>query len=325
MLVACVGLAGAETGATDYYDQGSWGGSCQTGSQQSPIDIDYAHTTIHYSSSFPDLGDPREVSYDGSKYSMVDDTAIIYMPDNWPVGHSYGLQPLQFHLHWGEDSTHGAEHHLFGDAHAAEVHLVMRNLDQNDPDSDDYYSVFGVFLDEVEDDSDELDDDIVTMMDGIVESVNDYDSITSFPLATLYSAANEVIYTYEGSLTTPECDEHVFWHVFDASIKVPTSTMATLRSTTSTKTNRDTQELGDREITQRLLGQRFDDSEYDEQTNDSSNNPEEEEEESYEDPDADGCEYIEDWNMYKCWYDSGAATHYATLAAVVAGVALIVA
>lgn len=325
-LLVLLSLVGACLSASgiDYSNQAGWEGSCNTGSMQSPIDVNFAHNTVHYTSSFPDVGADVGVSFDGSKYVIDGEIDPIKMPSNWPVGHTNGLKPLQLHIHWGKDSTHGAEHHLFGDEHAGEVHLVMRNLDQNDENADDYYSVFGIFLDEVEANSAELDASIVELMGKIAASPNDVDALATFPLSDFYDTENEVVYTYEGSLTTPTCTEHVFWHVFDRAILVPSDSMTTLRaSNDESSTNRDTQALNGREITQRLLGQKFDDSEFEEQTNDSSQNEAKQEEtdqeetddqdENVPDFDADGCEYDTEMNMYKCYYGSATSVIFSSI------------
>ena len=122
----------------------------------------------------------------GIKYSL-DKPDVVKMPGTWPVGVDQGLQLLQLHLHWGDSRENGAEHHLFSTQYQVDVrvfvfvclsvcpygcnppqfhsygctflivsisqgelHLVTRNLDQNNPESDDYYAVFGIFLEEVD-------------------------------------------------------------------------------------------------------------------------------------------------------------------------------
>ena len=42
---------------------------------------------------------------------------------------------------------------------------------------------------------------------------------TSIDLSLIYPTSTKSVFTYEGSLTTPGCEEHVFWQVGEKGVK----------------------------------------------------------------------------------------------------------
>ena len=234
-----------------YFDQSSWPELCQSGEQQSPIDINEIQETVLHISSLPDLGEVQ-LTYTNSssiKYG-VKNGPLVLMPEDWPVGNTEGLQLLQIHFHWGDNSSNGAEHHLHGKQFQGEMHLVTRNLDQPDPVSDDFYAVFGVFLEE---DSSQVGSEQNEVIQNLV-SGGDINSEVTVPLSKLFSPETTSVYTYEGSLTTPGCAEHVFWMVFEEPIKLTSGVMGTMRQHHNVnKTFRNPQPLNGRPITHRVL------------------------------------------------------------------------
>ncbi|XP_063678962.1 putative carbonic anhydrase 3 [Bolinopsis microptera] len=238
-----------------YFDQSSWPELCQSGEQQSPIDIDLIEDTVLHSSSLPDLGEVQ-LTYTNSssiKYG-VKDGPLVVMPEDWPVGHTDGLQLLQIHFHWGSNSSNGAEHNLYGKQFQGEMHLVTRNLDQLDPLSDDFYAVFGVFLEE---DSSQVGSEQNEVIKNLVSGGVINNEVT-VPLSQLFSMETTSVYTYEGSLTTPGCAEHVFWMVFEEPIKLTPGVMGTMRQHHNVnRTFRNPQPLNGRPITHRVLGEQL--------------------------------------------------------------------
>ena len=121
------------------------------------------------------------------------------------------FQFLQMHFHW-----HGSEHELNGKHFPAELHMVHISLDSPVKK----LAVVGVFLAIVEEDN----DDLKPLVDGL-KNIRDYKSETEieFSLKELVPAQITNYYRYNGSLTTPTCDEIVIWNVVDSSVIIGVS------------------------------------------------------------------------------------------------------
>lgn len=255
LLGTAISLSWAAEGEYSYSDQAAWGGVCTTGERQSPIDVNSVKNTVSYISHIASFGGGQAVTKktEGLKTVQFDltDTPTIVMPDTWPVGHTKGLQALQLHFHWGTSGAGGSEHKLFGKHYKGEAHLVTRNLDQEDEEADDYLAVFGVFLQTgVIAQADEISDSIADLVAG---------RSTNIDLDDLYKPQTKSIFTYRGGLTTPGCNEIVFWQVLEEPITLTVDDMNALREAVTYDENfREIQELNGRDITHRLLDQHYD-------------------------------------------------------------------
>ena len=260
LLLGAVITAGwAADGVYSYSDQAAWGGVCTTGKHQSPIDINKISDTIYYGSAISTFGDDVKVAMKTEglmtvQFDLTDTPIFKNFPDDWPVGQTKGLQGLQLHFHWGMDpQTMGSEHMLNGKQHHGEVHLVTRNLDQDDEEASDYYAVLGALIDEETGDVDaDADNQIAAILNG--QSAVDLDALF---IEQGHKHKNS-IFTYEGSLTTPGCDEKVYWQLLEKPIVISAATMALLRLKGAGKfayNYREIQELNGRHVTHRLLNQ----------------------------------------------------------------------
>ena len=309
VLAALVTVSQCASGSYKYTEQASWDGACQDGLQQSPIDVSTIHDTVYYTSAFPPLPSSQLLSFyhqaDMTISYSVTGNPVVKMPPSWPVGSVVGLKLLNVHLHWGGSSADGSEHLLFGDRFQGEIHIVTRNLDQNNVESDDYYSVLGALLQE--DNSVAAESKASKVLRTMVmETPVEGDTLANINLQDLYSMDHHSIFTYEGSLTTPGCNEHVFWHLFEKPLIIKNDVMAKLRAYKSIgKTFRDTQALGNRVITHRLLEEKF-------------NSPPRGAVgmKSMTDPDADICVWDCGAQMYKCYYGLSGAGRAAAAAHV---------
>ena len=176
---------------------------CQSGNQQSPIDIKPsllgnllsvatpANIQFNYQSltNFPvqNNGHTIQVNYPstpGNSTMTVD--GITY-------------QLLQFHLH-----TH-SEHLINGEAAALELHLVHQN-----PQGE--LAVVGVMIE-----NGAINNDLQTVFASMPkqEGVNTANGTIN---ASNFLPANKSHYTYTGSLTTPPCSEGVKWIVLQNPI-----------------------------------------------------------------------------------------------------------
>lgn len=256
LLGTVISLGWAAEGEYSYADQAAWGGVCTTGDRQSPIDVNSVKNTVSYSSNIASFGGGQAVTKrtEGLKTVQFDltDTPTISMPDTWPVGHTKGLQALQLHFHWGPSGAGGSEHKLFGKHYKGEAHLVTRNLDQEDEEADDYLAVFGVFLqtDPSLMSADDISINIASLING---------GTTNIDLNNLYKPQTNSIFTYRGGLTTPGCNEIVFWQVLEEPITLTEDHMDVLRGAVAYEENfREIQGLNGRDITHRLLDQLYD-------------------------------------------------------------------
>ncbi|XP_067033365.1 carbonic anhydrase-like [Acropora muricata] len=214
----------------------NWGGTCETGKKQSPIDI--LTKTTEYDSSLGNFtltnykqASPQNFTSFNTKYSLK----VSLPSDYYKV--SGGNLPgtfttVQFHLHWGSDDTKGAEHGVDGMFYPAEIHFVSFNEKYptigESLDHWDGLAVLGVFLkigafnahyDKF------LNESMVPKEPGM-----NY-TIQSFPLDSLLPADRTKYFRYKyGSLTTPPCSEAVTWTVFNESVEISQNQMDILRS-----------------------------------------------------------------------------------------------
>lgn len=102
-----------------------WGGDCQTGMKQTPIDIISKNTTLKDDFDSFDLK-----NYDMTpnvKFTAVNNghSFVISFPEDVYNVSGGGLDgvftTVQFHAHWGSTNMKGSEHFLDGDKYAAEV------------------------------------------------------------------------------------------------------------------------------------------------------------------------------------------------------------
>ena len=259
LLGAVITASWAADGDYSYSDQAAWGGVCTTGKHQSPIDINKISDTIYYGSAISTFGGDVKVAMKTEglmtvQFDLTDTPIFKNFPDDWPVGQTKGLQGLQLHFHWGNDpKTMGSEHMLNGKQHHGEVHLVTRNLDQDDEEASDYYAVLGALIDE---DIGDVDMDANNQIAAILSSSGALDLDTLF-IEQGHKHKNS-IFTYEGSLTTPGCDEKVYWQLLEKPIVLSSLTMNLLRLKGAGKFDynyREIQELNGRHVTHRLLNQ----------------------------------------------------------------------
>ncbi|XP_019383418.1 PREDICTED: carbonic anhydrase 3-like [Gavialis gangeticus] len=146
-----------------------------------------------------------------------------------PVQGAYRLR--QLHFHWGSSDDHGSEHIIDGVKHAAELHMVHWNpkhgnfagaLKQRDG-----VAVVGIFLQvgntpkpEIKRILEELD---TIKTKGKEAPFQHFDPSILFPKSRDY-------WTYEGSFTTPPCEECITWILLREPIVVSPDQMAKLRS-----------------------------------------------------------------------------------------------
>lgn len=199
MLVAVAAAAGA-----DYSSQGdNWGLTvplCDSGVEQSPINLVTTGTTETRSMALHGFG------YEDFTIPTSDvERSTVKVQTNVEAGEFHlhhadqgvlKFAPAQFHLHAP------SEHTVDGIQYDLEVHFVHSYL------NGDLGGVIGVFFD-TEVGGDEDNDFIAAIWDESADEV-------TIPVATFMKGVDMSRYwNYDGSLTTPPCDEGVKWTVIE--------------------------------------------------------------------------------------------------------------
>nr|1Z93_A Chain A, Carbonic anhydrase III [Homo sapiens] len=210
------------------------------GENQSPIEL---HTKdIRHDPSLQ----PWSVSYDGGSAKTIlnngktcrvvfDDTYDRSMLRGGPLPGPYRLR--QFHLHWGSSDDHGSEHTVDGVKYAAELHLVHWNPKYNTfkeaLKQRDGIAVIGIFL-KIGHENGEFQ----IFLDALdkIKTKGKEAPFTKFDPSSLFPASRDY-WTYQGSFTTPPCEECIVWLLLKEPMTVSSDQMAKLRSLLSSAEN----------------------------------------------------------------------------------------
>ena len=242
-----------------YSNQSAWpslpGSHCGL-SRQSPIDIVVRDTTTRADLTKLQLG-----GWDQSVSGMMENTGatLKFTPATTTtlrtttVNHRGTYRLAQFHLHWGNMAGMGSEHLLNGDSYDAELHYVhSRTQPPSNGTEGDAFAVVGVFL---RSDSAPLVtgspwERLFNMIPDASQSVDISGVIYNDFLPT-----NLSYFYYEGSLTTPPCNEVVQWFVLQNPVPIPEAVLRRLRAapagvinTTQTMNFRQVQPLNGRQV-----------------------------------------------------------------------------
>jgi len=256
IIISCVLVGAALSSSYDYGAQSSWSGSCTTGTKQSPINV-LTNTTItkEHTGSVIDIGtNASSVSLengDNDNTIHFDITTDITFKSVPGLDKDIEATAAQVHIHWGKDSK-GSEHLLQDTQHALEMHLVNTYTES----STTMYTVYARFFKEGAENA------YLKKMIAAQEATGASRDLTEFDLLALYPTSIDTVYTYEGSLTTPGCDEKVHWVVVPDILEVSTAQLASLRTlklgsgsgTAKTYNWREEQDLNSRNITKYTSG-----------------------------------------------------------------------
>ncbi|XP_072890106.1 carbonic anhydrase 4-like [Hemitrygon akajei] len=209
--------------------------SACNGTQQSPVNINTGKAVRK-----GHLGSFSFYNYDNSSLllQIMNVKKTIRVTTSTQMQVSGGGLPgtylaTQFHLHWGNGSrSGGSEHWMDGRQANMELHIVHRqqglNLTQvfNYPEG---LAVLG-FLIQIESNISENQawKNLTKLVSNLTE---DGDKLTlngTFSMMDLIGSIDLTkYYRYNGSLTTPECNEVVLWTVFEEPIRVSASLVET--------------------------------------------------------------------------------------------------
>jgi len=220
-----------------------WAGECGGGAQQSPIDIPASEAVK------ADLGPWSLHNYDSleaaqllSQAEVVNNGHTLKLSPG-PMGHKLpaisgaGLKNkynfAQLHLHWGNTSVAGSEHTVAGARFPLELHLVHYNARYADISEavghEDGLAVVGILFQLSREDNPSLG----PLLDTVPKLTSAKKKTTlgrGLVLGSLLPASPDTFYRYEGSLTTPGCNEIVTWSVLRHAAAVSEQQLRALRS-----------------------------------------------------------------------------------------------
>lgn len=198
---------------------------CGTGMAQSPIDLsgaamtDLENIAFNYGETAVTIennGHTIQVTYDKGSNININ-------------GETYDL--VQFHFHAP------SEHTIDGIPYPAEMHLVHQN-----PNSKQY-AVVGILITEGAENP---------AFTPVWDNLPEEETAGKIATGATISAANllpaeQVVYRYTGSLTTPPCSEGVLWSVMQSPVEMSAEQIATFTNIFE-GTNRPVQALNDRDL-----------------------------------------------------------------------------
>uniref|UniRef100_A0A131YQH1 carbonic anhydrase n=1 Tax=Rhipicephalus appendiculatus TaxID=34631 RepID=A0A131YQH1_RHIAP len=198
------------------------------GKYQSPIDIKTDETTYNAS-----LGLLRYSNYNKhlrNAYVVNNGHTVVVAPKGniSATVTGRGLPGVyrfnQFHFHWGADDTIGTEHHIDGEAHAMEMHLVHTNEKYTTAEEayrhSDGLLVIGVLFAVSRQDNRALNSVVHSLDLMLKQRTNRVKLSKAISLADLLPGNPRQAYFYRGSLTTPPCAEAVTWAVLKRQGKI---------------------------------------------------------------------------------------------------------
>lgn len=206
-------------------------GSCGK-SEQSPINIvtkntEFKNTLTAFHFSGYDLANDLTITNNGHSAQLSLEGKGITMSGGGLDG-TYSA--LQFHFHWGSSDMLGSEHSIDGERYEAELHIVHSKTASSRSSSGGEttgsgrtIAVLGFFIEETTVNNAKY-DSIIAALDKI-RATGTNTTVSGVKLQELIPEEKylEHFYRYDGSLTTPTCDETVTWTVFPETIKLGTS------------------------------------------------------------------------------------------------------
>ncbi|XP_058489006.1 carbonic anhydrase 4b [Solea solea] len=137
---------------------------------------------------------------------------------------------VQLHLHWGKDGGSGSEHLIDGEQFPMEMHIVHikeehNSLSQAVKDRAGV-AVLGFFFQE-SGSSNKKFDSIINALNFTIQATNST-TVSGISLNMFIPPSDNMTkyFRYDGSLTTPNCDEAVVWSVFENTIPLSKKQLA---------------------------------------------------------------------------------------------------
>jgi len=127
----------------------------------------------------------------------------------------------QFHFHWGSDNTKGSEHQLYSVSYPMEVHFVHRSAWYKNFAAAVQHrggvAVVAVMFEVSTTDNPKL-APVIEALENLVHTGDQTTLAMDLPFDALLPDARDHYYVYDGSLTTPTCNEVVNWVVYTTPV-----------------------------------------------------------------------------------------------------------
>lgn len=214
-----------ECGPSHWGDLADEWATCQTGTQQSPIDIGRAREDERLT----------DIRFNWKPTPLVIKNNGHTLQVNYPPGSSIRVNRVTYHLlqfHFHAPS----EHTVDGMAEAMEVHMVHVS-------DEGILAVVGVMLEA---------GSVHRTLDKVLQNAPEEGEEVEIPGVTVnakdFLPEDRTYWTYAGSLTTPPCSEGVRWHVLHDRRSVSADQAAEFEHLFHGSTARPVQPLNDRTI-----------------------------------------------------------------------------
>ncbi|CAB3401017.1 unnamed protein product [Caenorhabditis bovis] len=215
----------------------TWRGQCQSNRRQSPVDI-----TLRNIDLIP-LPELNFINYDypgNLEILNTGKTLIVTGFEKWKqrqpmleggaLLHRYKLS--QFHLHWGQNDYVGSEHAIESRYFPGELHLVHIREDLTLEEAlsipNSIAAVSVLTLTTNYDNQGKHFEPIADKLPLLQFSGNST-RLKKFKTNSILPFTTDSFYSYEGSLTTPNCEEVVIWTIVSEPIYITVSQMNELR------------------------------------------------------------------------------------------------
>ncbi|KAL5015627.1 hypothetical protein ScPMuIL_007290, partial [Solemya velum] len=192
------------------------------------------HTCDSHSQSPIDI--PQTLVYDPTHVAVSGDAFI----EGGGLPSRYKLVPVPFH--WGNNSSVGSEHTIYGHQFMMEVHFVHYNVEYSgieeamkEPDG---LAVLGFMFQVSVDPNPGLSPIVDKLQDVQSEGSSSYIDSGTMALSDILPESFGPFFRYTGSLSTPPCYESVIWTLFTDFIHISESQMNEFRKLTHTEGER---------------------------------------------------------------------------------------
>ncbi|XP_060523866.1 putative carbonic anhydrase 3 isoform X2 [Cylas formicarius] len=204
-----------------YGNEGAWPELCQSGSRQSPIGLS---PSIAMWKNFSRLimegyGQRTVAVMKNNGHSA--EVRLKHVQN--PKVHGGGLPGFyeldHLHFHW--QSEHTVDDIRF----PLELHLVhhIKGMEMTEAvEHPNGVAVFAVML-EISPDDEEDFEPLLDILDNLKDTVGEVRQLTDFSVKDFLPKDKAGFYRYEGSLTTPNCNEGVIWTVFTNTLRISRS------------------------------------------------------------------------------------------------------
>ncbi|XP_061077860.1 uncharacterized protein LOC133111477 isoform X1 [Conger conger] len=200
------------------------------GNTQSPINIETEHVTFDKSlnnftfTNFSNLHSMKYFINTGHTVKCVLEENMVAI-EGGGLSHKYFA--MQFHFHWGkiDDHSDGSEHSVDSTRYPMEMHIVSvrKGLSVAEALKDsEGLAVLGFFIQVTREKTNQKSWETVTSyLSNIKKKDSTVEMSSKISIDDLLGDVDlSKYYRYNGSLTTPDCNEAVVWTVFKQPIKV---------------------------------------------------------------------------------------------------------